>query len=163
MKRLGFILLAGLVLMGCNYIYRNKDYQTPEEYATEQSEYIMKCVVNKDKEGLKSVFSKHIAETHDLDNEIDEFFGFIDGEIISYDEPVGRESGASMENGEYIERRLNGWTKNIMTGTGKKYHISFMIYQIYKEDEDKVGVKRITIIDKTDEENKTEKHIGDAE
>ena len=43
--------------------------------------------MNKDKEGLKSVFSKHIEETHDLDKEIDEFFEFIDGNIISYDEP----------------------------------------------------------------------------
>ena len=43
----------------------------------------MECVVNKNKEGLKSVFSKYIAETHDLDKEIDEFFEFIDGEIIS--------------------------------------------------------------------------------
>ena len=47
--------------------------------------------MNKDKEGLKSVFSNHIEETHDLDKEIDEFFEFIDGNIISYDEPEGHE------------------------------------------------------------------------
>ena len=147
MKRLGFILLAGLVLMGCNYIYRNKDYQTPKEYATEQSEYIMECVVNKDKEGLKSVFSKHIAETHDLDKEIDEFFEFIDGEIVSYDEPVGREGGAYMEYGEYIEKELNGSVVNIKTNNKRNYEILFDSYYIYKRNKDYEGVFYLAIID----------------
>ena len=71
-------MLVSLMLMGCSLKNKDEDYQPPLEIATEQSEYIMECVVNKDKEGLKSVFSKHIAETHDLDKEIDEFFKFID-------------------------------------------------------------------------------------
>ena len=151
------------MLTGCSYIDGDEDYQPPLEIATEQSKYIMECIVNKDKEGLKSVFSKHVSETHDLDKEIEEFFAFIDGEIVSYDEPEGNEGGYTRRDGEYTEKMLNGHTKKIITDVGKEYRVSFMMYQICKANEEKVGVKRITIIDKTDEENKTKKHIGDTE
>lgn len=160
MIRLGITLIVILSLIGCSFIYEDEDYQTPEEYATEQSEYIIECVVNKDKEGLKAVFSKHISETHDLDKEIDEFFEFIDGEIASYDEPEGRECGGIIYYGECRERELNGWTENIMTDTGKKYRISFMMYQICKSNPDYVGVELITITDKTDTKDGERRYIG---
>ena len=163
LKRLVILLLAVIMLTGCSYVEKKKNYQPPLEIATEQSEYIMECVVNKDKEGLKSVFSKHIAETHDLDKEIDEFFEFIDGKIVTYDEPVGREGGAIIYYGEYREKELYGWTENIMTDTGKKYSISFMIYQVHKNNEDKVGVNRITINDETNPNVLLQSHIGDIE
>ena len=157
------MLLIVLTLTGCSFIDGEEEYQTPKEYATEQAEYIMECIVNQDKEGLKSVFSKYISETHDLDKEIDEFFEFIDGEIVSYDEPIGREGGASLAYGEYREKELNGHIENIITNKGEKYLVSFMMYQIYKVNEDKVGVKRITIVDKTDENNSMKRHIGSIE
>ena len=72
MEKLSIVLLVALMLAGCSHVEDNKDYKAPLEIATEQSEYIMECIVNKDKEGLKSIFSKHVAETHDLDEEIDE-------------------------------------------------------------------------------------------
>lgn len=140
----------------------NKIKESPslKEYATEQSEYIMECIVNKDKEGLKSVFSKNIAETHDLDKEIDEFFDFIDGEIISYDEPEGHEGGYAMKDGEYTDKKLYGWTENVISDTGKEYDINFLMYEIYTSNEKNIGVKRITITDKTDG-NDEKKHIGE--
>ena len=115
MKNLKIMLLIVLTLTGCSFMDGEEEYQSPMEYATEQSEYIMECIVNKDKEGLKSVFSKHIAQTHDLDKEIDEFFAFIDGEIVSYDEPEGYEGGYTMKDGEYTEKELGGRIRNIRT------------------------------------------------
>ena len=96
-KHITVVLLIMIGLTGCSFADKdaeiNEKYQSPKEYATEQSEYIMECIINKNKEGLKSVFSKHIAETHDLDKEIDEFFEFIDGEIVSHGDPEGYEGG----------------------------------------------------------------------
>ena len=160
MKNLKIMLLIVLTLTGCSFMDGEEEYQTPKEYATEQAEYIMECIVNQDKEGLKSVFSKYISETHDLDKEIDEFFEFIDGEIVSYDEPVGREGGASLAYGEYREKELYGHTENIITDTGKKYHVSFMMYQIYETNPDYVGVDLITVTDKTSIEDGERKYIG---
>ena len=149
-----------LTLTGCSFMDGEEEYQTPKEYATEQAEYIMECIVNKEKEGLKSVFSTHISETHDLDKEIDEFFQFIDGEIVSYDETIGREGGGVLAYGEYKEKELYGHTENIITDTGKKYHVSFMMYQIYETNPDYVGVDLITVTDKTSIEDGERKYIG---
>ena len=151
------------MLTGCSYIDGDEDYQPPLEIATEQSEYIMECIVNKDKEGLKSVFSKYISETHDLDKEIDEFFEFIDGKIVSYDEPVGREGGASLAYGEYREKELNGCIENIKTELENQYVISFFMYQICKSNEDRIGVYAIVISDVTDREAIEQKYIGDVD
>ena len=146
--------------MGCSLKNKDEDYQPPLEIATEQSEYIMECIVNKDKEGLKSIFSKHVAETHDLDEEIDELFEFIDGEIISYDTPEGNEGGYTRRDGEYTEKELNGHTENIKTDNGKIYRVGFMMYQICKSNPDFVGVDLIVIADKTDKKNVEYRYIG---
>ena len=148
MKRLGVVLLVSLMLMGCSLKNKDEDYQPPLEIATEQSEYIMECVVNKDKEGLKSVFSKHIAETHDLDKEIDEFFKFIDGEIISYDAPEGNEGGYTRKDGEYTEKVLNGYIRKIETDNKKHYEIISNSYYIYKNNKEYEGVFYLSIINK---------------
>ena len=160
LKNLKIMLLIVLTLTGCSFMDGEEEYQSPMEYATEQSEYIMECIVNKDKEGLKSVFSKHIAQTHDLDKEIDEFLEFIDGKIISYDEPTGYEGSYEMRAGEYYKKELGGDTKNIVTDAEKKYHIGFLLYQIYEKDEDYIGVDIIAITEVTDEVNGESVYIG---
>ena len=151
LKRFIIILLAVLVLTGCSVTNKTdekkEEYQSPKEYATEQSEYIMECIVNKDKQGLKSVFSEHISETHDLDKEIDEFFEFIDGEIVSYDEPEGYEGGYTMEYGKYKEKELYGEIDNIKTDKGKTYSIGYQSYYIYISNESREGINVISIID----------------
>ena len=151
LKHLVFILLVMVVLTGCSLINKDEDekeeYQSPTEYAIEQSEYIMECVVNKDKEGLKSVFSKYIAETHDLDKEIDEFFEFIDGEIVSYDAPDGHEGGYTMEDGGYKVKELYGEIDEIKTDKGRRYSIGYQLYYIYITNEKREGISVITIID----------------
>jgi len=151
LKHLVFILLVMVVLTGCSLINKDEDekeeYQSPMEYSTEQSEYIMECIVNKDKEGLKSVFSKQVSKTHDLDKEIDEFFQFIDGEIVSYDEPEGSMGGGRKKDGEYVERTTGGQIENIKTDEGKTYEISFFTYWVCRDSEDREGVDSILIIE----------------
>ena len=117
----------------------------------------MECIVNKDKEGLKSVFSKHIAQTHDLDKEIDEFFKFIDGEIISYDEPEGYEGGYTRKDGEYTEKELGGRIRNVKTNKDNKYYISYKSFYINKNNEDYLGVDYIIITNQTN--NKEDEQI----
>ena len=150
LKRLVILFLAVLMLTGCSYIDGDEDYQPPLEIATEQSKYIMECIVNKDKEGLKSVFSKHIAQTHDLDKEIDEFFEFIDGEIVSHGEPEGYEGGYKMRDGGYTEKVLTGKISNIQTNKGDDYSVRIRMYSIYKENSDHVGVSIINIVNEGD-------------
>ena len=149
MKKI-IIFLSMLLLCGCSnreYGAREMEYVDIKEYSRIQAEEIIECVVRKDKEGLKSVFSKHISETHNLDKEIDEFFEFIDGEIVSYDTPEGSMGGGRKRDGEYVERTTGGQIENIITSTGNKYMISFMTYYICEENKDKEGVSVLGVVD----------------
>ena len=152
LKKFMIMLLAVLVLTGCSATNKTdekkEEYETPVMMARRQGKEIMEYVLNKDKEGLKSMFSKYILETHDLDNEIDEFFEFIDGEIISYDEPDGDDRGGQYSPNESKRiRKLGGNVNNIKTDKGKTYSISFLTYYIYNSNKDKVGVDVIGVID----------------
>lgn len=125
-----------------------KEYETPLMMARRQGEEIMEYVVNKDKEGLKSMFSKHVTQNHDLDKEIDEFFEFIDGEIVSYDNAEHSSGGGSYSSDESKRiRKLGGKVGNIKTDKGRTYSINFMLYYLYNPNKDKVGMYAIGVID----------------
>ena len=122
-------------------------YQDPWIVAQKQSEEIWECIENKDAEKLKSLFCPKIQDTHNLDLEIERFFQYIDGEIISYDRPYGNYGGGSKKDGIDTESHLWGRIKNINTDTGKIYSIGFESYLVYKKDEEYEGVNEIYVID----------------
>ena len=134
--------------MGCSKVDNKEENETPSMMASRQGEEIMGYVVKKDKEGLKSMFSKYVTENYDLDKEIDEFFEFIDGEIVSYDEPDGDGTGGHYSSDESRRiRKLGGWIENIKTDRGKTYSISFLSYYVYNSNKDKVGIDIIGVND----------------
>lgn len=106
---------------------------------------IFNCFLEKDSEMLKNYFSPYIQNVCDLDLQIDEAFSFIDGEILSYDEPKGQATGSHVENGEWLKRTLSGKIKNIKTDKGQTYEIIIKYYAIEKNNPDKVGCSAILI------------------
>ena len=85
---------------------QEKEYDSPHLVAKQQSEDILECILNEDVEGLKSLFCPKFQNTHNLDDEIEELFRFISGEIISYDTPKsGIVSGESKSGSGCV--RLN--------------------------------------------------------
>ncbi|MBQ8935987.1 MAG: DUF5104 domain-containing protein [Oscillospiraceae bacterium] len=74
-------------LLGCGGDLRN------EKIAEATFDTMIECINHEDKEGLKSLFSETaIEEATDLDSEIDLFFNWFDGEIITVEKgpiPLG--------------------------------------------------------------------------
>jgi len=93
------------------------------------------------------MFCKTIADSHDLDEEIQKAFNVIDGKIISYDEPYGNTGGGTIKYGERIDQSFLGNIKNIKTDTNKIYFIYFNSYNINKNNLNLVGVTEIRIFD----------------
>ena len=92
----------------------------------------------------------------DIDTQIDEAFDFIDGEIVSYDEPFSSASGG-------VEKKSYGaQTQNIITDKGTEYKISFEGWLTNEEEPEKVGVSYIRVIDMTGsyDSSKTDKENG---
>ncbi len=145
MKKIKIILVCVLFifLQGCNDV--NVESATPNELAKQQSEAIIEAVVNEDKEALKEMFCQHIKDTHDLDEELRQFFRHIHGEIVSYDEPDGSQGFMSTTETGIAILRLKGNIENIKTDAGKSYRVAFNSYDTYVKNEDYVGLSFISI------------------
>jgi hypothetical protein len=95
-----FVLLLtamAITLTGCSASNKtnSEEYKSPGDLAKERQTEIMECFINKDAETIKSFFSEYVIETYpDIDTQIDEAFNFLDGEIVSYDEPFSSASGS---------------------------------------------------------------------
>ncbi|WP_124100727.1 DUF5104 domain-containing protein [Ruminococcus sp. Marseille-P6503] len=156
-----FVLLMATVtisLSGCvSDKINSEEYKSPGDLAKERQAEIMECFINKDAETIKSFFSEYVIETYpDIDTQIDKAFNFLDGEIVSYDEPFSSASGSK-------DRKAYGAdTRNIITDKGTEYKISFKGWLTNSKETNKIGVICIKVIDMTDEYDysKNEKENG---
>lgn len=124
------------------------EYITPDKEADILSEQVLESVLNQDKEQLKSLFCKKLQEKSGLDEELEEFFNFMDGEIVSHDEPDGSLGfGRRTPEDGYIIDGVRGNIKNIKTDAGKTYEINYTGYRIYKSDESLLGITGIRVLD----------------
>lgn len=167
--RQAFVLLITVItvtLTGCSDA---KGYKTPDQLAVERQTEIMDCFINKDAETIKSFFSEYVIETYpDIDTQIDKAFNFLDGEIVSYDEPFSSASGSK-------DRKAYGAdTRNIITDKGTEYRIIFHGRLTNDKEPQKIGISCITVINITEgaklphdapdsDRNKTRAYIGEPQ
>lgn len=118
--------------------------QTPNEAAKELQTQIMECFVTKDKETLKSFFCEYLSSSSSLDSPIEKALNFIDGDIISYDEPFSSAVGNSEKKG------YGAHTTNIITTKGTEYKIVFDGWFTNDEEPERIGVTRIKVINMTE-------------
>lgn len=143
------ILIASSILSGCGILSENKDNINHEKVTREQSEIIMEAVLNEDVDAIAELFCPYVKENHpELESEIQELFAFIDGEIISYDEPKTNVGFGKTESGQgVVEQSMSGITKNIKTDTGKTYFLVFGSHTVFKDHPEYVGITNISIRD----------------
>ena len=138
------LIIMTILSTGC---LSSKEYKNSNKLAFEYQTEIMECFINKDGETLKGFFSEYVLENYpDIDTQIEAAFDFLDGEIVSYDEPFTSGAG-SLEKKDY-----GATTRNIITDKGTKYAIGFKGWYAYDKEPDKVGITVITITNETMEE-----------
>lgn len=113
----------------------------------EKCEIIMEAVQNKEKEPIKELFCENAKDNYDLDTELDGFFNFIDGNIVSYDEPKTENVSSSSDENGTDESFNNGYISNILTDTGNVYTISIYTFSVYKKHPNFVGIVTLSIED----------------
>ena len=132
-------------------------YIGPEQVARLQSEAILQGVLDKDAEAIANLFCPYMKENYpNLEEEIEDWIEFIDGDILSYDAPKGAKGGGTRTAVDgMVEEHINGKVCNIKTSSGKTYRIGHGGYNVYKEHPDYVGVTSVTIFDEDlhDDEN----------
>lgn len=141
------LLILLLLLSGCTLLKEAK--QTPNEIARNQAITILNSVISKDSDMLKSLLTPSVQESPEVDEQIETFLNFINGNVISYSKPRGSLSSQKKRSGKIVQEFLSGRTINIETDSENKYAIYHHAINISAEMPDEIGVYNITIVDVT--------------
>ena len=114
------------------------------------SEKVLKYLDTDDVEGLKRMFcEKTIAQTPDLDEQIEAAMEFYEGKTVSHGNTLGSE-GESVDNGVTTKLDMEPHITDIKTDAGGKYNIMIYSYLVYAEDPSKEGISEIDIYTEND-------------
>ncbi len=142
-----FVLFLWMVLSCLRFSGSGEKFVPPEEIARQKSDDIMAAFMNHDKEAFKEFLCPGLKEEHpDLDREMEELFAFVGGDIISYDESYIVSSGGTTKGMlGWVEKYTSSRIENIQTSNGKSYGIYYMLYTIYDEHPEQLGITHICI------------------
>ena len=119
--------------------------EKPHDYA----EQVMKALVERDADGLKSMFCDKVQKLHLLDEEIANAFSFIDGDLKSYGVPEHFNDSESSRGLSTTRYEIYPVILRRESTTGRVYRIEMAITMTYPEDDEYVGVQDIRIYDIT--------------
>lgn len=141
-------------------------YKTSYEYVNETGPKIINYLLEKNKEGLNSLFCSKIKDTEHLKKEMDYLFEYIDnngGLRIegNYNEWKAPAEHGSQNFGEKVVNFTGGEYLGKVYIGDKEFRLSFAAYTILKKYADYVGVLRINISEKKDYKRITEQELTD--
>ena len=110
-----------------------------QRHAEKISKKLIYYINEKDVDGIEQLFNKFSQKEEKLREDIENFFNYIDGEIVDYNINFRGEVDSWIEDGKWVEQEVQTNIENIITDTGTKYYIVFREYMIYKKDETKEG------------------------
>ena len=141
MKKWLLVILAcllGISCSGCAMVEALDNRKENLKHAEKISKELIRCINEKDVDGIEQLFNRYSQNEENLRNDIEDFLDHIDGEILDYIITWG-EVSLSIEDGIWTEQKTETKIENIITDTGKRYHIRLREYMIYTEDKDKEG------------------------
>lgn len=135
-----------IILIVLWILYRSIIHVSPSNEAKKIANQVIKCINDKDAEGLKNLFSKNVIQSYDLDKDIEYLFEIFEGKIISYDDFTSG-SGSEITNyGKQTFLTIEPWINNVETDVGKVYEIGFFVYVINDEKPEMVGISGLKVI-----------------
>ena len=148
--------MALVMLAGCDseFVSLSNPLGEKSKAAKEIGEEVI-ALKSGDAEALKAMFCDELKNSDDFDEKIDDIMGFIDGEIVSYENDGG--SGGREADWEKIRPQLT----KIETDSGKYYHIYMSVY-IKNEDPGKLGMNMFQINTLGDEDENGDRMIMDG-
>ena len=125
-------------------------YVDPEtEKMLKQASVVMKAFQSNDEETLFMLFNEYIRKNYKekLEDDINEVFDWVEGDILSFDKPSIYESSRKTDENGILIRCQYVSIYNICTDEGKRYEIEFEFYDVNKKHQDGVGINRFSISD----------------
>ena len=157
------VIMLAIVLSACTVSAGGEPHvKSKSEKAIEQAKTILQGIKSGDAEKIADQFSPIAKEKHpELENDIKKWMGFLDGEIISYGEPVRDFGDATWDEDGYIIWGGSIEIDNVKTDTGKTYEIVYGGYATVRDHPEYEGVTDLLVIDtkKQEKANMEDKDI----
>ncbi len=152
-----FSVILQLFIPGCAMIkrqpidatFKSNEYKvfTNEEIEAETSavtDAIVEAIKSGDADAIEKVYCEETKEKHDIKNEAESLFQFIDGDVIEIQNSyAGISSSTYYKDYGDIELFYSGRIEGIKTDTEKTYEIGFYGYFYYRDHDEKKGVSTI--------------------
>ena len=158
MKKIIYLMIILVLLLMLNscmkgemsmHFFEDKD----NRLADARMEQVFNCIKDHDDDALKKAFSQRaLAETENINTEINNLFSFIQGDVISWSRD---ESPVVFDNVEYGKKskQLSGWYG--LETTEQTYLIFLVDYPIDTMNVENEGLYSLMIIEAADENNLT--------
>lgn len=140
-------------------------YVDPEtEKMLKQASVVMKAFQSNDEESLFMLFNEYMRKNYkeDLERDIKGAFDFVDGEVLSYDDPMILPSTRETDEDGVVKNAHEIWIENICTDTGKKYEIKYTSYDVNKRHSDGIGIDWFAVIDSEMAEKEEDDSLDDV-
>ena len=112
----------------------------------EQGYKVIDCLDERDKDGLKSLFSEKVQNDYDLDTETNDLFNVYDGKSIWYNKLFDVAYGDSIDDGVLTKRKATYWIDvTTQLGFRPQYTVVVGTYSVFKDDSSRLGILYITI------------------
>lgn len=132
------IMISLFTLTGCND--RSYEYH-PGNKAKKEAKIYFEYLKNKDIKELNKLFSKEVQATHNLEEEWEEFFNSIDGNIVSYEKIKSGGEGMHVDKRKVTYSNIIITYKNVKTDTGKIYkNIGYREVRVDVKNRDSEGI-----------------------
>lgn len=142
-----FMIICGL-MVGCrpfNDIIEDLENSSSAE-GSKMGLEIIRCINEKDSDGLKEMFCEHIKSSNDIDCEIENMFDVMDKPIINHD-PILIGGEKITHDGEIKKDFIAAGVSNVcLDGDNAVYYISFNALTV-ADSNDLVGVSYIGLYD----------------
>lgn len=120
---------------------------------TEESGEIMRCIKEKDKEGMKMLFCEKVRNTSGFDEQLNSVFDFIDsGDTWSYDIKTTASGGQSVSGGEVTDWDVHPEIRDIQVAYDrgnyfdhKYYSIDYYWHIVCEDDKSLEGIQYMRI------------------
>lgn len=151
---IGFLLIASMLFLcscslgGSRVQMLNKD--NDEGKADARMEQIIEAIKSKDKDSLKTMFSKQaLNEAEDLDGRMDYLFNFVQGNIESWKPIVHGATTESVDHGSSVKKSSSWYYVNT---DKQKYLLFFLECTTDTDHSENVGVYMLQVIKAEDKD-----------
>lgn len=143
-------MISPLLLNSCSLGGRRVLFDDSDKKADARLEQVLKVMENKDKKGLKAMFSKQaLAKVKDMDRSIEYIFNLFQGKVTSWDNNGGPTVDETNDYGHITKEAKSFYNVN----TDKQNYIFFLLeYTADTDHPDNVGLYTLRVIKAEDKE-----------